>query len=188
MGLARPRRPHSRAVDSSADHLGWGRQRRTHVEHHLDVGAQLLLHGHRALGGEPVGRAVVGRAEGDAVVVDLRREREDLVPAGICEEVAAPRHEAVETAETGDHVGTRAEHQVVGVGEDDLRAEVLEVGRRERAHGAPGADRHEAGRAKGASRRRDGARARLAVGGDDLDPKGHRVLPTSMASPKERKR
>ena len=45
------------------------------------------------------------------------------------------------------------EHQVVGVAEHDLDAEVLEVRRRQRPHRAPGADRHEARHREPAPRR-----------------------------------
>ena len=68
-----PARP-TRCVRSTAepDTSGGARQRRAHVEHHLDVGAELLLDVDGELGGEVVGRAVVGGAERHAVVVDLR--------------------------------------------------------------------------------------------------------------------
>ena len=62
------------SLDRGAHDLGRRRQRRAHVEHHLDVGAEGLLGGDGVLGGEPVERAVVGRPERDAVVVDVGGE------------------------------------------------------------------------------------------------------------------
>ena len=83
------------------------------------------------LGGEAVGASVVGGAEGDALVVEAdvaaRLEREDLVAAGVGEHVARPVGEAVQAAERADHVGAGLEHQVVGVAEHDLHAEVGQV-------------------------------------------------------------
>ena len=75
--------------------------------------------------------------------VDLRLEREDLVPARVGEHVAGPVHEPVQAAELGDQVGARAQHQVVRVGQDQRDAHRLEVLGVERLHRRPGADRHE---------------------------------------------
>src|SRR3546814_1972417 len=96
-----------------------------------------------------MGAAVVGGAEGDAVVVELhvaaRVEREDLVAARVGEQVAVPVLEAVEPAHALDQLRAGLEHEVVRVAEDDLGAEVLQVGRRQRADRAAGAYGHEAG-------------------------------------------
>ena len=67
-------------------------------------------------------RAVVHRAEGDAVVVDRGdgvAEREHLEAAGVGEDRAVPRHEAVQAAELRDQVLAGPEVQVVRVGEQD---------------------------------------------------------------------
>ena len=143
---------------------------RAHVERHLDVGAELFLHGDRPLGREPVAGAVVGRPEGHAVVVHVGPQGEDLVAAGVGQEMATPAGEAVETAEGGDRLGARTEHEVVGVGEHDLGAQPLEVHHRQGADHAAGADRHEAGRGESAPRRVDQPGAGRTVGGPDLHP------------------
>ena len=122
----RPARP-SAAVRSTASRttVGRRRQRRADVEHHLDVGAEQLLDARPPTPGVRWWvRAVVGRAEGGAVVVDLGLEREDLVAARVGEREAVPVGEPAEPAERGDHLGARAQHQVVGVAEHDLGAEV----------------------------------------------------------------
>ena len=54
-----------------------------------------------------------------------------------------PSGEAVQAAEIADQFVAGAEPEVVGVAEDDLRAEQLEFGRVEGLHRALGADRHE---------------------------------------------
>ena len=82
---------------------------------------------HRALRGEPLQRSVVGGAEGHPVVVDLGAQREHLKAAGVGEEVAGPAGEAVQAAERLDHLDPGPQHQVVGVGQDDLRSELVEI-------------------------------------------------------------
>ena len=160
--------PRRRALDRQPDHVWRRRQRRADVEHHLDVGAEQLLHADGALRREPVGRAVVGAAEGDAVVVDLRLEREHLVPAGVGERQArASRRSCPSPPKSGDRLRAWAQHQVVGVAEHDLDAERAVVGRGEVLDRATRADRHEARRAirrrRPCGRCRRGPRRRRAV-------------------------
>ncbi len=128
VGGTRPVRPGVRPLDGRTDDLGRTRQRRAHVEHHLDVGPEPLLHVDRDLGREPVRRAVVDALERHPVVVDLRVEREHLEPARIGERQAVPPGEAAEAAEPFDEVGARSQHQVVGVAEHDLGADLRVVG------------------------------------------------------------
>ena len=173
--LPRPLGPQRRAVDRGTDDPVRRRQRRAHVQHHLDVAAQRHLDVDRALGAEVVAAAVVGRREGRAVVVDPGRQREDLVAARVGQHVPAPVREAVQPPERGHQVRSRAQHEVVGVAEDDLGAQVLQVGRRQRAHRSPGADRHEARRREAAPRRGDGAGAGVPAGGVDGEGERHGV-------------
>ena len=70
-------------------------------------------------------------------------EREDLIPPAVGEHLSGPVDEPVDTAETGDHVGSRSEHEVVGVGQDDLDPERLQVGGRQMPERASGSHRHE---------------------------------------------
>jgi hypothetical protein len=49
----------------------------------------------------------------------------------------------VQTPEPLDGLGTRPEHQVVGVGEDDLGPDVRQILDVDPAHRRPRADRHE---------------------------------------------
>ena len=102
----------------------------------------------------------------DAVLLDPAEtlEREDLEPARVGEHRSVPGGEAVETAHGSHHVLTRAEVQVIGVAEDDLRAGAADVGGTEAADDAMGAHRHEGGRADGAVRKREGSRASGAEG------------------------
>ena len=105
--------------------------------------------------------AVDMRLEGDAMLVDAPelRQRHDLVAAGIGEDRSVPMHELVQAAEPGDALGAGPQHQMIGVGEDDVgagRAHVL--GEHGLDRGA-GADRHEGRRA---DERRAASRSRRA--------------------------
>ena len=64
------------------------------------------------------------RLEGDALFGDFAQggEGEDLEAAGIGEDRAVPILEGVQAAELLHHLHPGAEHQVVGVAEDDGRA------------------------------------------------------------------
>ena len=62
--------------------------------------------------------------------------------------MTVPVSEAVETAETIDEIGTRFQHQVIGVAQDDFGAEFLKISRCECAHCSSSADWHETRRTK----------------------------------------
>jgi len=145
-GGALPLGPQRRAphglLERSARHV----DRRTDVEAHRDVRAQLGLDVGDELRGEPRGRTVVDRSERHAVVVrreDRVAEREDLESAGVGEDRTVPGHETMEAAELCDHVLAWAKVQVVGVAEQDRRAERAQLVRVDEFDGRLGADRHE---------------------------------------------
>ena len=142
-----------------------GRKRRAFVEHHLDVGAEQALHLDGALGRQRHGGAVDMRLEGDALLVDAPElgQRHDLIAAGIGEDRLVPMHELVQAAELGDALGAGPQHQMIGVGEDDVGAGRRHVLGEHGLDRGAGADRHEGRRAHDAARRGDGAGARLAV-------------------------
>ena len=73
-------------------------------------------------------------------------EAEDLEASGVGEDRPVPLHEPVEAAVRGDDLGARAEVQVIGVAEDDLRAELPQLARLDGLDRRLGADGHEAGR------------------------------------------
>ena len=70
----------------------------------------------------------------------------------------------MEAAELLDDVFAGTNVEVVGVREDDLRADSLEIGRRQRADGRLRADRHEDGRRDGPVGQGERARPRGARG------------------------
>ena len=124
------------------------------------------------LGREPREVAVVDRAEGDALLVALEdrvAQREHLEAAGVGQDRPVPGHELVQPAELGDQVGAGAEVQVVGVGEDDLRAEGAQLGRIDALDRRLRPNRHERGRAYLAVGGLEDPGASGAVGGLKLE-------------------
>ena len=114
-------------IDSSIEDLACVMRRgkrRAFVEHHLDVGAKQALHLDGALGREQMRCAVDMRLEGHAVLLDAAelRQRHDLIAAGVGEDWPVPAHEAVQPAELGDALGAGPQHEMIGVGEDDVGA------------------------------------------------------------------
>ena len=83
-----------------------------------------------------------------------------------------PAHEAVEPAEAAHGLGAGAQQQVVGVAEDDLDAERVEVGGGEPGHRPARPDRHEGGRLHPAVRRGEGAAAGAGLGVADPGVEG----------------
>ena len=69
----------------------------------------------------------------------------------------------MEPAERADALRARPQIEMIGIGEDDLRAEIVEVAMRDRLDGALRADGHECRRIHRAVRGRQHAAARGAV-------------------------
>ena len=115
------------------------------VECHGDVRPEQCLDLHRALGGQPMGRAVEVAGERHAVIVDPAevRQAEDLEAAGIGQDRSVPGHEAMQPAQARDPLGGRTKVEVVRIPEDHLGTGVAQVPGRERLDGGLGADRHE---------------------------------------------
>ena len=80
------------------------------------------------LGAEVVIAAVVGRLELRALIIHFGLKRKDLKATGICQHMTMPVGETVESTKTLDEVGTRFQHEVVGVAQDDFSTELLEIG------------------------------------------------------------
>ena len=75
------------------------------------------------------------RMEGHALLLDLAqgRQRKHLKAARVGQHRAVPPHELVQAAHRLDDLVARADMQVVGVGQLDLAAQLLEVERIDRA-------------------------------------------------------
>ena len=115
------------------------------VQHHRNVGAEKELDFCRPLRCQHHRRAVDVRAEERALVADAAGggEAHDLEAAGVGQNGALPAREAVQPAEGCDPLGSRAEHEVVGVGEDHLRARGRKVAGEDALDRPRRPDRHE---------------------------------------------
>ncbi len=113
--------------------------------------------------------------EGDTVFIDRAQlgQRHDLEPAGIGEDRAVPVHETVQAAEPGDTFRSGAQHEVVGVGQDDIGARIAHGFRRHGFDGRRRAYGHESGRADNTVRCAQFPGARRAVGMENAEICGH---------------
>ena len=113
------------------------------------------------------------RPEGGALLAQLAQvaKAEDLEAAAVGQDGSIPAHERMQAAELLDQLRARPQHQVIGVGEDDLRACLAQFFRRDAFDGGLRADGHEDGRRDGAVRGLDGTRARPVVGAFGVDAK-----------------
>ncbi len=100
---------------------------------------------------------------------DALRKAEDLEAPTIGEDRPRPADEAVEPASTGNELVTRTQQQMVGVGQDDFRARLLQVALANGLDGTLGADRYEGRRLDGAMGGLEFASARRAIGGSDRE-------------------
>ena len=85
------------------------------------------------------------RSEGDAVFAHLRLggEAEDLETTTVGQQGVWPPHERADAPCLLDEIDTRAEHEMVGIGEDEAIPERFDLGWVERLDGRLSADRHE---------------------------------------------
>ena len=123
------------------------------------------------LGRQQVQRAVEMRAELRALLADAshRRQAEHLVAAAVGQDRSLPADEAMQPAGPRDQLVARPQEEVIGVAEDDLGAEILEVAMGDRLDRAARADRHEGRRLDDAVRRPQLAAARGAVAMRDAE-------------------
>ena len=111
--------------------------------------------------------------EGDAIGIHLAQLRKapDLKAAAIGQHRAVPMRELVQAAEALHPLRAGAQHQVIGIAEDDIRPRLLHLIHIERLDGARRAHRHEGWRADIAARRLQHTRPGLALTGFDLKRK-----------------
>ena len=133
------------------------------VQAHDDVRAQGLLDLDGFLRAEKMPGAVQVRLKLHPLPGNLgqRIQAEDLKPAAIGEQGAVPMHERVQPAETPDPFVAGAQVQVIGVGQNDLGAQALQLFRGHRLDCGLGAHGHEGRRLKGAMRRVADSQPRL---------------------------
>ena len=96
---------------------------------------------------------------------DVLSKAENLEAPAIGEDRARPADETVESASTGNELVTRTQQQMVGVGQDDFGARLLQVDLANGLDGTLGADRHEGRRLDDAMSGLKFAAACRAIGG-----------------------
>src|ERR1700693_400297 len=145
------------------------------IERHDDVGAQANLRRHGAFRGEDVRRAVEVGTERDASFGDFAQlvEAENLEAAGIGENGARPRHEAVQSAEVADGFDSGPQVEMVRVAKKNLDVEFFEDILRDRFYGCGGANGHEDRRFDLAMGRDEAPRASYTRASLDFELHGH---------------
>jgi hypothetical protein len=136
------------------------------VKTHNNVGTESDLNVDGVLGGEEVRAAVEVRTELDAISRDFakRVERKDLEAARVSEQSARPAHEFMKPAHAADGLVAGAEIEMVGVAQDDFRAEGFERVLRDGFDSALRADGHEYGGFDGLVRQKETAAATAGGG------------------------
>lgn len=83
--------------------------------------------------------------EGHALFVELAqaRQRHDLEAAAVGQDRPFPADELVQPAKPGDPFGARAQHQVIGIAQNDIGAQIAHLVEIHRLDRADGTDRHE---------------------------------------------
>ncbi len=107
------------------------------------------------------------RAKGHAVVGYLAqlRQGEHLKATTVGQDRTIPAHELVQAASLFDNLGTGPQVQVIGVAQNDLRLDVMQLGHGDSFHRGPGADWHKDRRLNGSASGldRSGTSSALAV-------------------------
>ena len=165
-GIARALRPAHRQAHGFFD-LGLGRgQRRAFVETHDDIRAQQLLDFHAAFRRQHMLAAINMAGKAHALFGQLaqRGKAHDLKPAAVRQDRALPVHELVQAAQPGDAFGAGAQHQVIGIAQQDVGARGAHAFGHHGLHRSGRAHRHEGRGADLAARGGNHAGPGLALG------------------------
>ena len=176
-GAALERRPGARRPAHRTLHGGRrprlvDRERGTFVERHRHGGVERALRLDARFRGQAKGAPVDMRTEGQPFLVETTQfgERHRLEAPGVGEDRAGPGHEPVEAAEPGDALRAGPQHQVVGVRQHHVGAGRRHRRGRRRLDRRRGSHGHEGGCLHRPVSGFQAARARGAVGRDDLEP------------------
>src|SRR5450755_814932 len=148
--------------------IGW--ILRAFIECHNDVCAESDLNLHRLFRTEKVGRSIEVRPEGDAFFANFAKivEAENLEAAGVGEDGAIPRHEAMQTAHLANGLDSGTQIKMVGIGQENLDAEFFQYILRNTFDGCQRSNRHEDRRFDLSVRSDEFASAGRAAGGFNL--------------------
>ena len=127
--------------------------------------SERLLDLHDRFGREAMGAAVDVAAEGHAVVIQHAGvgQAEHLIAAGIGQDGTVPGHEVVQTAHLLHQTVAGPQVEMIGVGEDELGLQFVQVAGLQRLDVGQGAHRREGGHVDGAVGRMIGAKTRCAA-------------------------
>ncbi len=164
-GIARPLRPPHRQAHAFCDAIPVRRQCRTFIKGHDNVRAQQLLDLHRTFGGQVVFGPVDMRFEGHALFGQLAQVRQahHLKSAAIGENRTLPIHEFVQTAQAVDPLSAGAQHQVIGVAQQNIGPSGAHAVGHHALDGSCGANRHKSRGSDIAARGFDDAGAGLPI-------------------------
>jgi hypothetical protein len=132
------------------------------IEDHGDVRSERELNFRGFFRREEVLRAVQMRTEAHALIGHFSQfgKAENLVAAGVRKDSTRPGHELMKPAELADQSVAGAQVEMIGVGEDDFRAELFERFLRQGFDGSLRAHGHEEGSLDRAMRRGQAAAPR----------------------------
>src|SRR5215212_8213174 len=115
------------------------------IESHHDIGSPAQLQAYRCLRRQLAAAAIDVRTECHPVFADARVacQAEYLEAAAVSQDGPVPSHEPMQSASRDQSFQTRPQHEVVGVGEDDLCPGGAHLLRQKRLDGGLGAYWHE---------------------------------------------
>ena len=118
------------------------------IQHHNNVRAQCPLDLHSLFGRQRMWRTVQVRTEFETVFPHPSQalEAHHLIAAAIGKDRTRPAHELVQAAQVADQFVPRTQVEVIGVGENNLGANLLEQILRHAFDSSGSPDRHEDGR------------------------------------------
>ena len=163
---------------------------RAFVEKHDDVGAQVALDFHGSLRADECRCAIQVVLEMHPLLGDFAelREGENLKPSAVRQDRAIPRHETMQTPKAGDELFARPDMEVVGIPQNDLRAQATQFVRTHRLHSGLGPDRHEDRCLDRAPARMDSRRSCPAVRGFEREGSTQWLLTSLEPHPRGRGR
>ena len=165
VGIHAPHQPVGCPLHGGLDVGAFRRIADAFVERHRDIRPEIRLDPHAVFRPHEDLPAVHMRLEMHPVVADVfrRRQGEDLKPAAVREDRPVPVHKAVQPAAGLDHLVSRSDRKMIGIGELHLAADLFQIGRGQSAlDGGLCADVHEKRRPDGAVRRMQQAEPRVS--------------------------
>jgi hypothetical protein len=173
-GREAPLRPAMRQVHRAGGDAALDGRGHTLIKRHQDVRPDGSLRLDAAFRAQP-NEGIVDIAFEFGVFLAQRaasRQREYLIAAGIGQNRSRPVHEGVDPVEFFEDCNARPQHQMIGVGEEDLGAALEQVFTPLRTHGCVRAHGHEGRRQDFVVTRRETRRTRARAGGRGFEFEG----------------